>query len=227
MPIVWATFLARVRPVSTSAKPACMNITRKPATIVQTMFRAFCVSVRPFASSEMVGSAMVRGSPVEVRVSPVLRPHSRPTSECTTRATHARIAECMPIHCRMQFGGISCGIAGGVPVARPGVPEAPARRARDPSSPRLAPDRGGRASCLPTPLLALAPEGRHVDAEDPGGFLELRAARKHAQDVLALDLLRGEVAAERRGSRGVRRDALRERLRLDLRPRCEDQRPLD
>ena len=35
--IVWAAFLARQRPVSTIAKPACMNITRKPASKVHTM----------------------------------------------------------------------------------------------------------------------------------------------------------------------------------------------
>ena len=34
--IVWAAFFARMRPVSTSAKPACMNMTRKPAISVQT-----------------------------------------------------------------------------------------------------------------------------------------------------------------------------------------------
>src|SRR6266568_4538910 len=34
--MVCAAFFARVKPVSTSAKPACMNITRKPATSVQT-----------------------------------------------------------------------------------------------------------------------------------------------------------------------------------------------
>src|SRR5207302_9462385 len=34
--MVWAAFLARVNPVSTRAKPACMNITRNPATSVQT-----------------------------------------------------------------------------------------------------------------------------------------------------------------------------------------------
>src|SRR5881392_3868418 len=34
--MVWAAFLARVNPVSTMAKPACMNITRNPATSVQT-----------------------------------------------------------------------------------------------------------------------------------------------------------------------------------------------
>ena len=63
MPIVWATFLARVSPVSTSAKPACMNITRKPHTSVQTMFSAVwasSASVRAsatcFASSVTVSS---------------------------------------------------------------------------------------------------------------------------------------------------------------------------
>ena len=34
--IVCAAFLARIRPVSTSAKPACMKMTRKPATSTQT-----------------------------------------------------------------------------------------------------------------------------------------------------------------------------------------------
>ena len=37
MLIVWAAFLARQNPVSTMAKPACMNMTRKPASSVQTM----------------------------------------------------------------------------------------------------------------------------------------------------------------------------------------------
>src|SRR2546427_6514325 len=36
MVMVWAAFLARVNPVSTIAKPACMNITRNPATNVHT-----------------------------------------------------------------------------------------------------------------------------------------------------------------------------------------------
>ncbi len=34
--IVWAAFFARVKPVSASAKPACMNMTRNPAISVQT-----------------------------------------------------------------------------------------------------------------------------------------------------------------------------------------------
>ena len=35
--MVWAAFFARVSPVSTSAKPACMNMTRNPVTSVHTM----------------------------------------------------------------------------------------------------------------------------------------------------------------------------------------------
>ncbi len=38
--MVWATFLARVKPVSASANPACMNMTRKPAMSVHTMLIA-------------------------------------------------------------------------------------------------------------------------------------------------------------------------------------------
>src|SRR6266566_9476288 len=38
--MVCAAFFARVKPVSTSAKPACMNITRNPATSVQTKLMA-------------------------------------------------------------------------------------------------------------------------------------------------------------------------------------------
>src|SRR5882762_11629260 len=40
MVMVCAAFFERVNPVSTSAKPACMNITRKPATSVQTKLMA-------------------------------------------------------------------------------------------------------------------------------------------------------------------------------------------
>src|SRR4051794_36369627 len=40
MPIVWATFLARVSPVSTRANPACMNMTKNPVINVQKMLTA-------------------------------------------------------------------------------------------------------------------------------------------------------------------------------------------
>src|ERR1019366_1841281 len=51
MAIVWATFLARVRPDSTSAKPACMNMTRNPVTRVHTMLSAACESASCLARS--------------------------------------------------------------------------------------------------------------------------------------------------------------------------------
>jgi hypothetical protein len=68
IPMVWANFLARVSPVSTSAKPACMNMTSDPARIVQTVLSAVCVSAMDLASSGIVGSA---------RVLPDGRPRSR------------------------------------------------------------------------------------------------------------------------------------------------------
>ena len=42
--MVWLAFFARQSPVSTSANPACMNITRKPVMSVQTKLIAmrFC-----------------------------------------------------------------------------------------------------------------------------------------------------------------------------------------
>src|SRR5438876_943875 len=43
MVIVCAAFLARVNPVSTIAKPACMNITRNPATNVPGPRAAFAL----------------------------------------------------------------------------------------------------------------------------------------------------------------------------------------
>src|SRR2546422_923694 len=45
MVMVCAAFLARVNPVSTMAKPACMNITRNPATSVQTKLIATVLAV--------------------------------------------------------------------------------------------------------------------------------------------------------------------------------------
>src|SRR5712691_10525508 len=38
--MVWAAFLARQNPVSTRAKPACMNMTRKPVMSDHTMLMA-------------------------------------------------------------------------------------------------------------------------------------------------------------------------------------------
>src|SRR5215510_9230687 len=53
--IVWAAFLARVKPVSTIAKPACMNMTRKPVSSVQTMLIAILLWPTTAITSGSVG----------------------------------------------------------------------------------------------------------------------------------------------------------------------------
>src|SRR5260221_4804044 len=64
-----AALLARHRPVSTSAKPACMNITRKPVTSVQTMlmetllWATFLISSL-FAPAVVLPASSIVGSPV-------------------------------------------------------------------------------------------------------------------------------------------------------------------
>ena len=67
--MVWLAFLARHRPVSTIANPACMNMTRKPVTSVQTKliailfwptWLAMSPIVRPFA----LGVLSVMGSAI-------------------------------------------------------------------------------------------------------------------------------------------------------------------
>src|SRR5216683_4791348 len=66
--MVWFAFLARQRPVSTNANPACMNMTRKPVTNVHTKLIAIrfwpimltvSASVRPFLLSETTISLTV------------------------------------------------------------------------------------------------------------------------------------------------------------------------
>src|SRR5688572_23933264 len=61
MPIVCAMFLARVRPDSSSAKPACMNITKNAAISVQTRFNAVCVFARASESWSALGAFMNAG----------------------------------------------------------------------------------------------------------------------------------------------------------------------
>src|SRR2546429_7287517 len=60
--IVWLAFLARVNPVSTIAKPACMNMTRNPATSVQTKLIEVLVSATAFATSSIFGGAVSAAS---------------------------------------------------------------------------------------------------------------------------------------------------------------------
>jgi hypothetical protein len=66
MVAVWAAFFARVNPTSTIAKPACMNITRKPATRVHTKLiaiplaaaAAFAALARESAAEATAGAAV-------------------------------------------------------------------------------------------------------------------------------------------------------------------------
>ena len=77
--MVWLAFLARHRPVSTMANPACMNMTRKPVTRVQTKLMAILFwptwlamspMVRPFALGvlSVMGSATVMSETLPVRL---------------------------------------------------------------------------------------------------------------------------------------------------------------
>src|SRR5437763_4182689 len=59
---VCAAFLARVKPVSTIAKPACMNMTRKPATSVQTKLMAVVLSATDLATSSSLGGGAASAS---------------------------------------------------------------------------------------------------------------------------------------------------------------------
>jgi hypothetical protein len=58
--IVWPAFLARVKPVSAMANPACMNMTKKPHTSVQTMLMAIRLCPMTSASLAASGSLVAR-----------------------------------------------------------------------------------------------------------------------------------------------------------------------
>src|SRR2546425_7334028 len=87
--MVCAAFFARVKPVSTSAKPACMNITRKPATSVQTKLMATVLA--------SMSPSVVRGVSGFV--------HNMHVSAYTVQhIIHKRLHDCIPVpalHARM------------------------------------------------------------------------------------------------------------------------------
>src|SRR5439155_22733547 len=56
--MVGLAFCAGGKPVPTRAKPACMNITRNPATSVQTKLIDVVVSATDFATSSIFGGAV-------------------------------------------------------------------------------------------------------------------------------------------------------------------------
>src|SRR5438093_11582509 len=76
MLIVCAAFLARLNPVSTIAKPACMNITRNPATNVHTKLIATVFAAE--AALAALASESAAGPPCPARASGHGRVISRP-----------------------------------------------------------------------------------------------------------------------------------------------------
>src|SRR2546428_7961300 len=76
MVIVCAAFFARVNPVSTIAKPACMNITRNPATSVHTKLMATVFAAA--AALAALASESAAGTPCPARTSGHARVISRP-----------------------------------------------------------------------------------------------------------------------------------------------------
>src|SRR5262249_21635600 len=107
--------------------------------------------------------------------------------------------------------------------------------ARSSGSRCRSPPDAGPAGHLETELLSLAPQGRRLDAEHACRRLEARCALEHAANVLLLDLLEGEIAADAQAAvagtgappRAAGADPARERLRLDDLGRPEDDRALD
>ena len=72
MPMVWETFLARVKPVSTMANPGCMNMTRKPQINNQTMLMEILLWPTVAANSSRVGLPGVAA--VTSAAAPVIEP---------------------------------------------------------------------------------------------------------------------------------------------------------
>src|SRR5215510_1930541 len=82
--IVWAAFFARVNPVSTIAKPACMNMTRNPARSVQTKLMAILLWPTVSITSVRVGffGSLTGTSAAVPVVAPVGSPFGWPIAPC-------------------------------------------------------------------------------------------------------------------------------------------------
>src|SRR5260370_24603541 len=112
--MVWLAFLTRVKPVSTIANPACMNMTRNPVTSVQTKLMAilFCptwLAMSPMVSPFALGVLSVMGSAIGMSETlPVMLP-SRPPLPRTLAS-----GEGIPLRSASVMGtGAAAGAAGG------------------------------------------------------------------------------------------------------------------
>src|SRR5258707_262849 len=65
---VWLAFFTRHKPASTMANPACMNMTRKPHTSVQTKLTAILFCLPGLATAEIVTPAFDSAGGTSLRV---------------------------------------------------------------------------------------------------------------------------------------------------------------
>src|SRR5262249_30274849 len=92
MDIVCAAFFARQNPVSTIAKPACMNMTRKPVISVHTMLMAILLCpIASNASTKAGLPASLRGTSLAV---PVALPLGSAAGGAGVCAEMAKLAPC-------------------------------------------------------------------------------------------------------------------------------------
>src|SRR5437867_12512297 len=77
--MVWLEFFARASPVSTMANPACMNMTRKPVTSVQTKFVAIRFWPTAFTTSAIVKPFFASLTGISAAV-PVIVPAGSPAA---------------------------------------------------------------------------------------------------------------------------------------------------
>src|SRR5258708_39112828 len=112
--IVWLAFLTRHRPVSTIAKPACMNMTRNPHTKVQTkltaiLFWPIWLARSPIVSPFALGVLSVMGSATVMSDTLPVRP---PSGSPLERALVS--GEGIPLRSASVIGtGAGAGAAGG------------------------------------------------------------------------------------------------------------------
>src|SRR2546423_12525773 len=110
--MVWFAFLARHRPVSTIANPACMNMTKKPVTRVQTKLIAILFWPTWLARSPIVIPFLVSATVMSLAV-PVSEPSGSPLARASAEGTGA-LARSASV---MGFGaGVAGAAAAGAPA---------------------------------------------------------------------------------------------------------------
>src|SRR6266436_9725603 len=107
---VWLAFFTRHKPDSTMANPACMNMTRKPHTSVQTKLTAILFCPTWLATSGIVTPAFESAAGTSLMV-PVRVPPGSPLAK-------SAVAGALPA---ASFSSVSAGVSVGVGGAAAGV----------------------------------------------------------------------------------------------------------